>query len=113
MRKKYNVYMNVIFETPIAVGQIDPPYTFEFIAKILLTEENDMELIKFSCNTIIPCSKSSVRKTKGNCKYTYYVDFCKHFGFVNIWDTYMPDHKLKKMNILLKKEDNTLTEFLQ
>ncbi len=75
--------------------------------------ENDMELIKFSCNTIIPCSKSSVRKTKGNCKYTYYVDFCKHFGFVNIWDTYMPDHKLKKMNILLKKEDNTLTEFLQ
>lgn len=41
MRKKYNVYMNVIFETPIAVGQVEPPYTFEFIAKRLLTEESD------------------------------------------------------------------------
>lgn len=49
MRKKYNVYMNVIFETPIAVGQIDPPYTFEFIAKILLTEENDNEEKIFWC----------------------------------------------------------------
>lgn len=49
MRKKYNVYMNVIFETPIAVGQVEPPYTFEFIAKRLLTEENDNEDKIFWC----------------------------------------------------------------
>lgn len=49
MRKKYNVYMNVIFETPIAVGQIEPPYTFEFIAKRLLTEESDNEDKIFWC----------------------------------------------------------------
>ena len=49
MRKKYNSYMNVIFETPIAVGQVEPPYTFEFIAKKLLTEENDNEDKIFWC----------------------------------------------------------------
>lgn len=49
MRKKYNVYMNVIFETPIAVGQVEPPYTFEFIAKRLLTEESDNEEKIFWC----------------------------------------------------------------
>ena len=49
MRKKYNVYMNVIFETPIAVGQVEPPYTFEFIAKRLLTEESDNEDKIFWC----------------------------------------------------------------
>ena len=41
--------MNVIFETPIAVGQVEPPYTFEFIAKRLLTEENDNEDKIFWC----------------------------------------------------------------
>lgn len=35
--------MNVIFETPIAVGQVEPPYTFVFIAKRLLTEEMIMK----------------------------------------------------------------------
>lgn len=49
MRKKYNVYMNVIFETPIAVGQVEPPYTFEIIAKRLLTEESDNEDKIFWC----------------------------------------------------------------
>ena len=43
MRKKYNVYMNVIYETSIEVGQVEPPYTFAFIAKRLLTEESDNE----------------------------------------------------------------------
>lgn len=41
--------MNVIYETPIAVGQVEPPYTFEFIAKRLLTEENDNEDKIFWC----------------------------------------------------------------
>jgi len=49
MRKKYNVYMNVIYETPIEVGQVEPPYTFVSIAKRLLTEENDNEDKIFWC----------------------------------------------------------------
>lgn len=46
---KYKAYMNVIYETPIAVRQVDPPYIFEFIAKRLLTEENDNEDKIFWC----------------------------------------------------------------
>lgn len=49
MRKMYNVYMNVIYETSIGEDQIEPPKTFEFIANRLLTEESDNEEKIFWC----------------------------------------------------------------
>lgn len=75
--------------------------------------ENDIDLIKISCTNLIPCSKSSIRKTKGKGKYIYYVDFCEYFGFEDLWKKYMPEHKKKAMNILLNKAETEINDFLE
>lgn len=40
---KYKSYSNVIFETPISENQIEPPYTFIFLARRLLEDDYNKE----------------------------------------------------------------------
>lgn len=72
--------------------------------------ENSSELLIDMCKTTIPCS---TRTYKIGGKYKQYVDFCKFFGFENIWDKYMPEYKRMKMNKLLNIEESGLTDFLE
>jgi hypothetical protein len=75
--------------------------------------ENNFILTVCACKSAIPCSKRSVKLTKGKGKYGIYVDFCNYFGFENVWDKYMPESKRRKMMILLHKEDTVIDDFLE
>lgn len=46
---KYKSYMNVIYETPIRENQTEPPYTFVFMAKIILSEKSQKDEKIYAC----------------------------------------------------------------
>ena len=46
---KYKSYSNVIFETPISEKQIEPPYTFIFLARRLLEDDYNKEEKIYLC----------------------------------------------------------------
>jgi hypothetical protein len=46
---KYKSYMNVIYETHIRVNQTEPPYTFGFMAKIILSEKSQKDEKIYMC----------------------------------------------------------------
>ena len=46
---KYKSYMNVIYETPISENQTEPPYTFGFMAKIILSEKSQKDEKIYMC----------------------------------------------------------------
>lgn len=41
--------MNVIYETPIRENQTEPPYTFGFMAKIILSEKSQKDEKIYAC----------------------------------------------------------------
>lgn len=46
---KYKSYMNVIYETPIRENQTEPPYTFGFMVKIILSEKSQKDEKIYAC----------------------------------------------------------------
>lgn len=50
---------------------------------------NDDKFIIQTCKYTRPTSSSFKKKNNGLSKYDYYVDWCKYFGFENIWGKYI------------------------